>query len=163
MTVDDLNLNEPARTAAQRLLDACPYTVFTSGRRTIEAQAHAVATNLVQAGRKWMLSVYVQSAARDACQQWVDNNPQVGTVDELAAGLTTVLSGFDDEALSHFSKHLGGNAFDVQPVSGTNGLRIKATLRQIVTELGGTFLEKEGGLVRWHAQFSGVDGPTVCG
>jgi hypothetical protein len=52
--------------------------------------------------------------------------------------------------LVKISRHLTGKAFDVRPVT-KNAAAIKADIRA----LSGLhkFLEKEGGLVRWHAQF----------
>jgi hypothetical protein len=47
------------------------------------------------------------------------------------------------------SKHLTGDAFDVQPVT-KNADAIKKSMRNLP---GAKFLEKEGGLVRWHVQF----------
>jgi hypothetical protein len=55
-----------------------------------------------------------------------------------------------DAKVAKLSKHLSGQAFDVQPVEA-DADKIKETIRG----LSGLdkFLEKEGGLVRWHAQF----------
>jgi hypothetical protein len=48
------------------------------------------------------------------------------------------------------SRHLSGDAFDVQPVED-NADAIKQTIRKLPgLQL---FLDREGGLVRWHAQF----------
>jgi len=48
------------------------------------------------------------------------------------------------------SKHLSGEAFDVQPVD-KDAEAIKKTIRGL-TGLD-KFFDTEGGLVRWHAQF----------
>lgn len=58
---------------------------------------------------------------------------------------------WDDRRKGRLSKHFSGMAFDVQPVDGPAGDKIKAAIRKLpgLTR----FLEKEGGLVRWHAQF----------
>ena len=50
------------------------------------------------------------------------------------------------------SKHFSGEAFDVQPVPGSKGEAIKAAIRKLPGLV--KFLEAEGGLVRWHAQFA---------
>ena len=62
----------------------------------------------------------------------------------------SVFNTFTDAELGKFSKHLSGDAFDVQPVS-KNAEAIKKTIRGFpgLTK----FLDTEGGLVRWHAQF----------
>jgi hypothetical protein len=52
--------------------------------------------------------------------------------------------------LAMLSKHLSGDAFDVQPVD-TDAAAIKKTIRGLKGL--DRFLEKEGGLIRWHAQF----------
>jgi hypothetical protein len=78
-------------------------------------------------------------------------NPSARSASAIAKGLQTVLSRFSDDELRGLSKHLSGEAFDVQPVT-ENAEQIKADIRA----LPGVekFLDKEGGLVRWHAQFS---------
>jgi hypothetical protein len=55
-----------------------------------------------------------------------------------------------DGDVGKVSKHLSGDAFDVQPVD-INAEAIKATIRGLAGL--DKFLDKEGGLVRWHAQF----------
>jgi hypothetical protein len=122
---------------------------FTSGRRDKQQQAHAMATNVVL-NRSWIRETYIPSAARDACQKWVDTNKDKKTVDEITAGLKSVFDALSDSDLAHLSKHLSGDAFDVQPVD-KNAEDIKATIRALPGL--DKFLEREGGLVRWHAQF----------
>ena len=52
--------------------------------------------------------------------------------------------------LGSFSRHLSGLAFDVQPVT-EDADAIKKSIRALAGL--DKFLEMEGGLVRWHAQF----------
>ena len=70
--------------------------------------------------------------------------------DQITAGLEQVLKGMPDSELVKISRHLTGRAFDVRPVTA-NAAAIKAD----ILKLPGLhkFLDKEGGLVRWHAQF----------
>src|SRR3989442_1021010 len=147
--IEALDLAKTAREAAYALKKAHPSVEFTSGRRTKEDQARAMASNVVK-NRKWIEQTYVSSALRTKCQQWVDNNPEKKTQEEIASGLLSVLNEATDADLGKFSKHLSGEAFDVQPVE-TGAEAIKKTIRG----LSGLdrFLETEGGLVRWHAQF----------
>ena len=79
--------------------------------------------------------------------------PEGGEEDEVAAGLLSVFDAATPEAVGKFSKHLSGEAFDVQPVTNdaTAAEAIKKTIRGL--DGLGKFLETEGGLVRWHAQF----------
>jgi hypothetical protein len=147
--IENLNLADVARKAAYQLKKAHPSVVFTSGRRSKEDQARAMASNVVQ-NRKWIEQTYVLSDLRVKCQQWIDNNPNKKTQKEIAEGLIGVLSTASTADLGKLSKHLSGEAFDVQPVA-QNAEAIKKTIR----ELAGVskFLDKEGGLVRWHVQF----------
>ncbi len=147
--IEALNLSPAAKKAAYELKKKFPSVHFTSGRRDKQEQAHAMATNVVL-NRQWIKETYVPSAARNACQKWADDNKDKKTVSEIAAGLKKVLDGLSDAQLAHLSKHLSGDAFDVQPVT-KDAEAIKKAIRSLPGL--GKFLEKEGGLVRWHAQF----------
>lgn len=147
--IEALNLRGEARSAAYALKKAHPSVKFTSGRRGKDDQARAMASNVVQ-NRKWIEETYVSNTVSKACQKWVDDNPDKKTKDEIAAGLLSVLDAATDSDLAKLSKHLSGDAFDVQPVE-TDADAIKKTIRGL--EGLDKFLEKEGGLVRWHAQF----------
>lgn len=147
--IEVLDLAETAKKAAYSLKKAHPAVVFTSGRRDKNGQASAMASNVVK-NRKWIAETYASTEASKACQKWVDDNPKVTTQTDIAAGLLTVLDSLTDSQLGALSKHLSGEAFDVQPVE-KDADKIKETIRGL-TGLN-KFLEKEGGLVRWHAQF----------
>jgi hypothetical protein len=147
--IEALNLSDTARKAAYALKKKHPSVSFTSGRRDKAAQASAMASNVVL-NRKWITQTYVSSPARDACQKWVDDHKDKKTKDEITAGLKEVLDGLTDAQLAHLSKHLSGDAFDVQPVE-KDADEIKKTIRALPGL--SKFLEQEGGLVRWHAQF----------
>ena len=147
--IEALALNDIARNAAYQLKAKHPTLIFTSGRRDKGDQARAMASNVVS-NRKWIVQTYMANDVSAACQKWVDDNPQAQVAADIAAGLLSVLNGFDDAELRHLSKHLSGDAFDVQPVTA-NATQIKADIRALPGL--DKFLEKEGGLVRWHAQF----------
>ena len=147
--IEALNLAEIARKAAYALKKAHPSISFTSGRRTKDDQARAMASNVVS-NRKWIEQTYANSQLRTDCQKWVNDNPDKITQSEIADGLQMVLNAADDIELAKFSKHLSGEAFDVQPVD-EDAESIKKTIRGL--EGLSKFLDKEGGLVRWHAQF----------
>lgn len=147
--IEALHLSPTAKAAAYELKKAHPAVTFTSGRRDKQEQAHAMASNVVS-NRNWIKETYVDSTASRACQKWVDDNKTEKTQDEITAGLKGVIDGLTDPELAKLSKHLSGDAFDVQPVTA-DADAIKQTIRGLA---GITlFLEKEGGLVRWHAQF----------
>jgi len=147
--IEALDLSDRAKKAAYELKKKYPSVTFTSGRRDKDGQANAMAGNVVL-NRKWIKETYVQSAARDACQKWVDDNKDKKTKSEIADGLKGVLDSLTDAQLAHLSKHLSGDAFDVQPVD-----KDAEDIKKAIRALPGLskFLEKEGGLVRWHAQF----------
>jgi hypothetical protein len=147
--IEALDLAKVAKEAAYALKKAHPSVKFTSGRRKKEDQARAMASNVVS-NRKWIEQTYAKSDLRKSCQDWVDANPEKKTQAEIAAGLLSVFDAAEESALGGFSKHLSGEAFDVQPVD-KDADEIKKTIRGL-TGLG-KFLDTEGGLVRWHAQF----------
>jgi hypothetical protein len=147
--IEALNLRGAAKRAAYALKKAHPSVKFTSGRRNKVDQARAMASNVVR-NRKWIAETYLVNVVSKACQKWVDDNPTKKTQDEIAAGLLSVFDATADADLSRISKHLSGDAFDIQPVE-KDAEAIKATIRSL--EGLDRFLDKEGGLVRWHAQF----------
>ncbi len=146
MTIDELQLEPVARNAAEILHRKYPHLEFTSGRRSKFQQAHAMANNVVK-NRKWIGQTYLAGAK---LQRWVDTHPEAKTVDAITAGLAEVIQSMADEECNKISRHLTGRAFDVRPVTA-NAAKIKADIRA----LPGLhkFLDKEGGLIRWHAQF----------
>lgn len=149
-----LGLIGNARRAAHELKKDHPDVVFTSGRRTIGEQAHAMATNVVNGGgRDWIKQTYKPSNVAMACQRWIDANPDSVSIRAVAKGLMSVFARFDNKELGKISKHLTGQAFDVRPVPGLQGQLVLMSLRDTVKRYGGVLLEKEGGVVVWHAQF----------
>ena len=147
--IEALNLEPKARAGAYALKKQFPSVQFTSGRRDTAEQAHAMAGNVVKE-RSWIGKTYKTSALRDACQKWVDDHPEKVTRDEIGEGILSVFNDAPVADVQKFSKHFTGEAFDVQPVE-IDAEAIKKAIR----ELDGctNFLEKEGGLVRWHAEF----------
>lgn len=137
--------------AAQRFLSRHPDALLTSGKRDLESQCRAMAQNIVKSGnRKWIAETYKASSASKTAQAWVTTNPGVVSVLAIAAGLFSVLSKLAPDALRGLSLHLSGDAWDVLPTKSTIMLQ---SLREVVAEFGGKFIEREGGLVVWHAQF----------
>ena len=147
--IESLGIRGSARRGAYALKKAHPSVKFTSGRRDTADQARAMASNVVE-NRHWIEETYVSSTVSKACQKWVNDNRDKKTKEEIAAGLLSVMDAATDADLAKLSKHLSGDAFDMQPVT-TDAEAIKQTIRGL--EGLDKFLEKEGGLVRWHAQF----------
>lgn len=147
-SVTDLDLAEYADSAATSLANDYPEAVFTSGRRTVDEQANAMAGNIVK-NRNWIKQTYAASAERDSLQDWVDQHPEATTKAEIAAGLAGIMSTWTDVQKVKLSRHFAGLAFDVQPIP--NGDKLKNAIKALPHLK--KFLDNEGGLVIWHAEF----------
>lgn len=150
LAISDLDLVDYAEASAKKLRADFPSVVFTSGRRNSQQQADAMAGNIVQ-NRKWIEQTYVASTERDELQQWVDSNPSATTKERISAGLVGVMNGWSDARRKTLSRHFSGQAFDVQPVAGIPGDKMKTAIKALPNLR--KFLEKEGGLIIWHADF----------
>jgi hypothetical protein len=148
--LDSLDLADVARRAAEILLNHHPELVLTSGRRDSAAQASAMAGNVVRQ-RNWISLTYRDTPERRALQAWIDTNPQARTRPEIAAGLLQVMGSWSDAQKASLSRHFSGQAFDIRPVAA-NAEAIKASIRALPNLR--KFLEKEGDLVVWHADFA---------
>lgn len=147
--IDALNLEPSARWGAEILRGLHPDIKFTSGRRGREDQARAMAQNVVK-NRKWIEQTYRHTTIRDALQSWIDITPEAVTQKDITTGFLAVMDPYSDGELAALSKHFLGLAFDVRPVE-ENAEQIKADIRAL-PKLA-KFLEKEGGLIRWHTEF----------
>ena len=148
MTIEELNLEPVAKNAAKLLHEKHPNLEFTSGRRTVAQQAHAMAANIVSLhDRQFIANTYLAGAK---LQKWVDDHPGAVTVDQITAGLLETMNAMSDDERLKISRHLTGRAFDLRPVT-QNAEAIKADIRALPGL--NKFLEQEGGHVRWHAQF----------
>ena len=146
-----MDLAPVAKAAAEHLLEKHPDVVFTSGRHAVRDQARAMASNVIL-NRQWIKQTYVWTSAIAGLQGWVDSHPQATGVHDIETGLESVMLGWSKTRLATISLHLTGMAFDVQPMpDGPDAKAVKATIRKL-PHLH-KFLEREGGLVRWHAQF----------
>jgi len=148
MTIEELDLTAVAESAARQLHQKYPQLEFTSGRRNVPQQAHAMAYNIVKTGnRQWIAGTY-KAAAK--LQQWVDAHPNARTIEDIAAGLQATMEALPEVELLKISKHLTGKAFDIRPVT-ENAEAIEDYIRTLPRL--STFLDKEAGVTRWHAQF----------
>lgn len=149
MKAAELNLAPTAQAAADALEAAIPGVVFTSGRRDVKEQAHAMASNIVH-NSYWIEQTYHATPASLALQKWVNAHHYLAAVDDIAAGLAGVMATWDEAWKAMLSKHFSGQAFDVQPVGGHIGAAILAAIPKLpgVTK----FLTHEGGLIRWHVE-----------
>jgi len=153
IAISNLDLSGHAKSGAEALLAAHPGVVFTSGRRSVQQQAHAMAGNVVR-NRNWIRDTYAESPERYELQTWVDSHPDALTRDQITAGLRAVMNGWNDIRKVRLSRHFAGLAFDVQPVAGVGGESIKATIRTLPYLR--RFLDSEGGTVIWHAEFAPI-------
>src|ERR1043166_2540683 len=148
MKIEEMRLAPIAEEAARQLLRKHPNIEFTSGRRDVAQQAHAMAANIVALhDRNWIGKTYLAGAK---LQAWVDSHPTAVTVEQITTGLVATMSAMPEEELLRISRHLTGRAFDIRPV-----VQNAAAIKNDIRGLPGLqkFLEKEGGHVRWHAQF----------
>lgn len=148
LDIADLDLAENALSAAQTLKAKHPAVVFTSGRRSVDQQADAMASNIVR-NRQWIAQTYAVSTERDTLQKWVDDHPAATTRAAIAAGLSTIMSGWSDAQRVKLSRHFAGLAFDVRPGDAA----IKKSIQDLANLV--RFLDSEGGITIWHAEFSG--------
>lgn len=157
MTVDQLNLVGHAHAGALIIAAKHPLAVFTSGRRDVAGQAHAMASNVIH-NRHWIAQTYRPTPQSHQLQAWVDTHPGALSVEAITAGLAAIMTPWSDDARAHVSRHFSGQAFDVQPMLDAHGAPTAAGLAVIGTihQLAGlnSFLTHEGGLARWHAQFT---------
>jgi hypothetical protein len=107
-----------------------------------------MASNIVSSrDRLWIEHTY---AAAAALQKWVTDHPDATTVPAIATGLEALIAAMTEQEKRKISKHLSGDAFDVQPQE-KDAASIKADMAALP---GATkFLAVEGGLTRWHLQF----------
>ncbi|MBE2260944.1 MAG: hypothetical protein IAE88_18965 [Rhodobacteraceae bacterium] len=149
--IPDLQLRASAEAAAQKLLAQFPNDVkFTSGRRSISQQAAAMAENVVK-NRNYIESTYRDTPERAQLQQWVDDHPAATKAPEIAAGLESVMNAWTPAQQQNISRHVTGDAFDIQPVAGPQGAKIKDAIKKLPKLNWYTFVE--AGLPIWHAQF----------
>lgn len=126
-----------------------PTAVFSRGIRTLRTQCRDMAEN-VHLNRMWILETYKASKPAMAAHAWVIANKHVRAVGDIADGLEFVLRTFSPEALESLSRHFTGDAFDLRPRSVNREMR--EWLEDEAEKRGALFLDREGGLIRYHWQ-----------
>ena len=148
--IEKLDLSEKTKTAAYTLKGKHPAVSFTSGRRGFADQARAMASNVVL-NRQWIVQTYAKSTAITALQKWVDDHPDVKDKQGIARRPDErdrrPHRGAEDVHLQAPHRQRLRRATSREPTPR----RSRRTIRGLPGL--GKFLEKEGGLVRWHAQF----------
>ena len=153
------SLNPVAADAARAFLLHHPDGILTSGRRSVKAQADAMAADCA-VNPQFIQQTYAKangrlvSAAAQACQDWMNAQASCPTGDVICAAFEGILGTFSAEDLEHLSLHLGGNAFDCHVDDDPAKLDTLKTLASNRVLAGGKalFLEEEAGLPRWHWQ-----------
>lgn len=103
---------------AVKLQEKYPNIVFTSGKRTNYQQARAMATNVVGSGGDgWIYETYGSKSPDCALllQTYVTNTPHT-VANDLVLGFNDILAN-NPSICSTLSKHLIGEAFDIQPTN----------------------------------------------
>lgn len=154
MKLHELGLEDDVQAIAAEYSRAFPEDEYTSGARTPRDQARAMSQNISER-RTWVQTTYLDSVPKREILTWLGKNPAAVSAAEIEKGLASVLSRFTPDVLETLSLHMGKRAFDVQPYrpykSEQASKRI-AFLHALAAKHGGTFLEKEGRLIRWHYQ-----------
>lgn len=149
MTIDQLNLAPLMKQRASELQTAHPSVQFLSGRRDIQSQAHAMATQVVD-DRDWIVHTYKHATL---LQTAVDFYEGPWTIDGLSEKLAQTMYGMSADELSRISDHLQGNAVDLVPmeeggVMTGEGSQVTAFILNCPDTK--QFLMREGGKVIWH-------------
>lgn len=156
MKAAELDLAEPALSAALHLESLFPDIVFTSGRRSREDQARAMAQNIAIAGLPWLAKTYKKSPVRDGIAAAIGRLPVPRSASAIQGAISAYFLGKPDSFVAAISRHLSGLAFDIKPMIDAAGVptprgeRVIAEIRRL-PQLD-KFLDHEGGLVRWHVQ-----------
>lgn len=150
MMLDALHLSLTMARCAQALLDVYPSVVYLSGRRDLDAQAHAMACQ-VATDRRWIGKTYLHAAL---LQTAVEFHPECTTVEQIQELLRQTMRGMSDEELAHVSDHLAGNAVDLLPMEDGDG-QFTPVGQQVYTWIHNcpetkSFLTREGGKTIWH-------------
>jgi hypothetical protein len=140
-----------ALNVATELLRRFPDAELTSGKRDLKEQAAAMATNVLKE-RGWIGATYKPSPVSQALHAWALEKRHVRVKGDLAFGLLDMMRRFTPFELGKLSLHLTGEAFDVRPMNTARGMSLKKYLAEAAADKGGKFLEREGGLIRWHWQ-----------
>lgn len=161
MNIDQLRLAPSAKKAAIYLKERHPYIIFTSGRRDIMEQAHAMACNVVT-DPKWIYRTYVRGAPLQTAIDRYRLQARPWTVNAIEDVLLQAMNALSDDELRGLSRHFTGDAFDIKPILDNTlqplpeGHAVLDTIRAMMKDPSTDmekFLSKEGDLIRWHCQF----------
>jgi hypothetical protein len=162
MTIDEMNLSPNTKRAAQLVLERYPKAQFTSGRRDMRAQAHAMAVNTIRYGMDWLGQTYKNQDMVRSLVNWVYAHlGEAGSVEKVTEGFYQTLVSEQVGQLAQFP-HCRGDAFDIACPRNTNGqinevetTTIRHIIEALPLELGlQLVLTHEGEHRVIHAQFN---------
>ena len=151
LRIDELRLAPIMKQRATELADAFPDLIrWTSGRRTIHEQAHAMAVNHTLDPKGYMMRSYVHAGDFLGA---LSARPWATSIDEITEVFYDVMTEHPGMLLS---PHLDGNAVDLQPMEyadgmpTTDGQRVIDWIKACPDTVN--FRTREGHLKRWHWQ-----------
>ena len=149
-TIDELDLDPVMKYWAEELQRTFPDVVFTSGRRNLEQQARAMAVNHIEAPESFLTRTYTHGKVFLAAVVDLPTEQQK-RLDSVAGAIQSVLQENPDLLVW---AHRDGTCVDLLPMLNAEKQPTKRG-RQVIKWIRAcpatvTFLEKEGGLDRWH-------------
>jgi len=154
MNIAAMGLTPRMAARATELQTAFPTVVYTSGRRTLQAQAHAMAVNTTM-NRNFIRQTYVHAAL---LQTTIDAHPEAVEVSQIENLLVADMNALAPADLNRISRHLTGDAVDLLPMEDDTGTPTDVGAQVIAwikacpdTDI---MLLREAGLVKWHWQIT---------
>src|SRR5574337_560239 len=145
-TIAEMNLSPVMKSRAEELVSMFPNVKFTSGRRTLHEQAHAMAVNYIQ-DKQFLTRTYIHAAE---LMQAVEQCDTPNSVDGITEALYQTLEENPDLVKG---PHLSGDAVDIAPME-IGGLPTPTGMCVIewIKKCPDTtdFRTREGNLSRWH-------------
>jgi hypothetical protein len=161
---DDIiaTLQPQAKSCALKLLIQFPFLTLTSGLRTPDSQAQAMATDVVKGGIAWLVSTYANNPVKSACVAALTALQATSLnwdLPGISACLLGVFAQFTPLQLMELDLHMSGMAFDIEPLPSTDS-RTNEVVAAIEADIATTnqaggdalFLPKEGNLLLYHVQ-----------
>lgn len=149
-TLDELDLDPIMRSRAGELLARCPWVVYTSGRRDLDAQARAMAQNHVADPQAYLMKTYRNG------KLFLASIVEMVPVDQrsVAKVAEAIKAVFIEQPEALKWKHRDGTCVDILPLEDAFGEPTKqgSEVMRFIQNCPDTvvFLRREGGLRRWH-------------
>lgn len=149
-TMEELDLDPIMRSRAEELRARCPWVIYTSGRRDLDAQARAMAQNHVADPQTYLTKTYRNGKIFLAAIVELAPVDQ-RSVPKVAAAIRSV---FEEQPEALRWKHQDGTCVDIQPLEDAFGEPTEKG-RAVVSFIQNCpdtvlFIRREGGLRRWH-------------